>query len=483
MNIFTKKKIDATHINIKLKPIFGIAPEKYIPVIYTILLIIILFSLIVLPGILKNGSLTKITSSPEAASVWIDGKRVGSTPVTTFVQKGNKKVTLIKENFETVTDEHIFKGRLFFSLFNKRNDELHFNINSKNGSKVLKTAYNELAEWSLTPSDEITERYRIPFFLSKAVTDYKYSEDFNKKEAKNFLNSSIKMVTNKYILSDYLRSYFILNSDNRMPSISTLKNSLNDLSKVNRKSKNLELLLYSNVLSGIDFNLERYQKLINNSKKIIDNSVTSYESSMDSKTIGNYTFNYIPKGEITPLETNFIHEIKENSFFLSDKMITREDFNKFISDSPYWSRDNIDELIKKSLVDENYLKFENEEKYVTNISYYAAREWISWANKNMKIPAGYKLALPTESQWLSATLYGATGKIEAWNWTSQGYYTFDHFLTDENGQFIDEYSFIEPRLVVGSNKYNTRSGNARGVQKANWCTPFLGFRPVLIKED
>lgn len=472
--------IDASHINVKLKPIFGIEPEKYILPIYGAILFIIIFALLVLPGILKYGTYITFTSTPIGASIYIDDKRVGSTPDTVFVHGGSREIKLVKENFTTTTEEVNVKGRVFFSLLFKKKSNLHFKLDSTYSDDILSNGYNELSKWSLNPKQNI--RFKTPAYLSTSVIEYLNSSNPDISKLEEFLSSSRKLITREEILSDFLRALAVKNSQSKAFTISSLKESLIDIDDYLKESPNLELFIYSRILNE-DSSNKRYDELIKRSKKLIDSSVTSYESSISNRRVNNYTYKYIPKGRFTPLaSTNFIHEIREDSFYISDRMVTREDWDAFVKDNPKWSRDNIDSLMEENLVDREYLESDREE-YITNISYYGAIEWIKWANNRYNIPRGFSLALPTESQWLSAQNYGVLDNIEAWSWSSQGFYLYDHFLADIDGQFIKEFDHIEPRLVLGRNKYNKDSIDKRGVQKANWCSPFLGIRPVLLKDE
>ncbi|MDR1363603.1 MAG: hypothetical protein LBJ35_06100, partial [Spirochaetaceae bacterium] len=55
--------------NVKLSPVFGLRPGVYVTVIYSLIIIIILFFLLIFPGITRRGSLVAFTSEPSGAAV------------------------------------------------------------------------------------------------------------------------------------------------------------------------------------------------------------------------------------------------------------------------------------------------------------------------------------------------------------------------------------------------------------------------------
>ncbi len=476
--------IETSNINVKLKPIFNVKPGVYIPIIYSLILLTILLSLTVIPGIIKNGSYVTITSTPTNASVYIDDIRVGSTPIKSFVIKGNKKIELKKNNFSVVSKEVKISGNIFFSLFKPKNELIHFSLTSDSGDIILKNGYNDAAKWSLINSDDISRRYRIPNIISSPVSTYYSATNFNKDILSDFLTSSIKLVTNEFILSDYLRALAIFSSDKKLPSISTIRNSSNFINSLLSEQAHIPLLLYNKILVNreSDINSEYYKKLSELHRIKINKNAISFEEPIRDIKINNLTFKNVPKSQITPIDVNFIHHIENKSFYISEYMISKESYFEFVEENQDWSIENFKNLLTEGLVDNYYLDFPGSEDYITNISYYAAQAWCEWANNKYDIPDGYKLTLPSENMWFSATLYGVVKNIDAWQWTNQGFFLYDHFLTDKTGLPLKSFTDTIPRLVVGKNKFNTKAESSRGVQDANWCTPFISFRPVLVKE-
>lgn len=469
---------------VTLKPILNIKPQLYIPILYSFIIFTLLFLTLLLPGLLSRGTYITITSSPENVEVYVDDVRVGSTPLKVFVTDGNRTLTFKKNNFNDYSIEKSINSRLFFTLFNKNIDKKHITLTSDNGLTILESSYKTMAEWSLINTSQINSRYQIPTLISSSITDYYYSSDFNKEVLDNYLMSSFKLVTNEIVLSDYIKGLILTTSDNRLPSISSIKKSALIVNKIVSNQKNAPLLLYNRILrnTSIQANNDFYQKLNDNHRKIINKNVTSFDEPENNIVLKDMTFVNIPKSNNLAIDVNFIHNIEEESFYILKNLITKDSYNDFLEENPIWNKINIKSLIDNGLVDRYYLDFSNDEEYITNISFYAAKAWCEWANDKYNIPEGWNLELPDENHWYSALQYEVIDDNEAWQWTDKGFYLYDHFLTDNKGTTMEAFTEIVPRVVVGKNKYNTKAETGRGVQNANWCTPFLSFRPVLVKE-
>jgi len=110
---------------VTLKPLFGIAPERYLPVFYGILLLVILFFILVFPGLRNYGSVLHVATLPEGASVYVDGVREGATPLAVFVPAGTHDLTLKRPHFADATEKIDVKGKLFATLIWPRHEEVN----------------------------------------------------------------------------------------------------------------------------------------------------------------------------------------------------------------------------------------------------------------------------------------------------------------------------------------------------------------------
>ncbi|QEN06097.1 PEGA domain-containing protein [Thiospirochaeta perfilievii] len=469
--------IDTSHINIKLKDIFKISPNTYIPIFYGLLLIFILLLITVIPGLLNNRTNVIIKSSPTGAAVFIDNELIGSTPLEISLPKGSREFTVKKEHFFDYTSTEVVERR--------KSQVIYIDLESKKGLDILKNGYANGSRWSLVNSNQLSNRYRIPNIISEPVLDYYEANDFNRESLESYLESSLKLITNEFILSDYLRALAINSSNKKLLSVSSIKNSASFIEKLLNSTPNLSLLIYNKILlrRSLDIKSPALERIARDHQLKINKNVVSFKEQSSSIKVENLNFINIPESQIPTIDVNFIHNISNESFYILEEMVDRDNYFKFLEDNPKWSKENTEELINKGLVDKFYLDFSNDEDYITNISYYAAKAWCEWANEYYNIPSNYKISLPSENLWLSANQFDILDNVDAWQWTNQGFYIYDHFLTKKSGVILDEFDQIEAKLVVGKNKYNTKAESSRGVQNASWCTPFLSFRPVLIRKS
>ena len=213
----------------------------------------------------------------------------------------------------------------------------------------------------------------------------------------------------------------------------------------------------------------------------------------------------------------FPHPETVKDFFILEKEVTRKDFSLFLNENPKWRLDNIDKLMLDNLVIADYLNsqdFTDTGKPIANISWYAATAYCQWLET--KLPDNmldYTIKLPSEAQWESAArlnaadtvnifkesgassarsadftrigkagLYDIRGNL--WEWMDNWYFPTDSV----NGSFGltgSAYNGVEKAVRGGSwaNPEDEIDISTRGSQNPAWCTPFLGFRPVLVKNN
>src|SRR5690554_4330005 len=86
-----KKREDDMPVNIepvRLKPFLGMQPGVYLTILYALILLTVVFLVAILPGIIKSGKRVTFTSAVAPSYVTVDGRYMGSTPVTAFLEPG-----------------------------------------------------------------------------------------------------------------------------------------------------------------------------------------------------------------------------------------------------------------------------------------------------------------------------------------------------------------------------------------------------------
>ena len=100
-----------------LKPIFGIAPGYYVTGVLSVLALLLLFALLYLPGLTSAYRDVTIESSPSGAALHHEGTRIGSTPDTISLPRGDQTLTLSRPGFQNTEIEIQVPERRFGTLF------------------------------------------------------------------------------------------------------------------------------------------------------------------------------------------------------------------------------------------------------------------------------------------------------------------------------------------------------------------------------
>lgn len=216
------------------------------------------------------------------------------------------------------------------------------------------------------------------------------------------------------------------------------------------------------------------------------------------------------------------HKQTVERYYIMSREITKSQFQLFILDNPYWDVTNKKVLIEAGKVDEHYLEswdLLKDDQPVNFVSYYAAEAFCIWLST--KLPDSlqhYRVTLPSETQWeyiadflwkdttplfqhgenslnthLSVESFVDNGvKIKQlngnlWEWCRNWYFPMDYYFESTSSKSDEQlllHSGSEKAVRGGSwaNRSEEISPATRGSHPPEWCTPFLGFRPVIVRK-
>ncbi|MCE5257155.1 MAG: PEGA domain-containing protein, partial [Spirochaetaceae bacterium] len=163
----TQENIDNAEVH--LHPFLGVSPRKYLPALYGLLLALILFLLLFLPGINNYGSLLVFSGAPAECAVYVDNAFKGDTDQRLFLKAGSYSLRIEHQGFQTEEMKVTIGGRLFGSLFSKKKAKVDYSLKPDKPIEFLDAAFGEFSTWSLsgTPS----ALYQFPMVLSSAASD------------------------------------------------------------------------------------------------------------------------------------------------------------------------------------------------------------------------------------------------------------------------------------------------------------------------
>ena len=210
-----KKKdrdISITEIKVKLKPFLGIEPGVYLTFLYGFIIILILFFLLVFPGIKKNGSSVDFVSRPQGAVIYVDNKYIGTTPYKAFIKKGDCIITFDKPFYKKKVVAEKVKGRIFGSLIVPLRKRIAYTMEMENFYDLLSRTFKDVNALSLIgPSHE---SYQIPALITDRTRGISLKTEIERDTMYNFFNEIMKSIDNEVLLKDYIRAFSGFETDN-----------------------------------------------------------------------------------------------------------------------------------------------------------------------------------------------------------------------------------------------------------------------------
>ncbi len=507
---------------IELKTIFGIKPGIYLTVYYAAIILVILFMILIFPGLKNYGSRISFKSSPSSVSVWIDNTYAGTTPLKVYVPSGNHVIEYRKPGFSAINEKIDVDGYLFATLFRKPEVEVEKKLVMEDYKYYLDWILNDLTQWGAVGS--FHSSYQPEKILSESVKNI--PSDYMKESlTEEFLLTAYKNVTDEYLLNDLLKAVYYYRSLSN-PAVSPA-DYIETISYIAEKvTLNKKLFLYATKIMRDETRAE----ILPNGKS--DRMFRSYEKKLvwDGELPAPYSevrfrgesYAKVPSGrylfgnglkDFVPSVVRNDYEIPHNlyleSFFIGSREVTNSDYRLFIEENQKWDKSNKDNLINEGLVNEDYLKdwdgiypsSDKEKNFpVRFVSYYAAEEYCRWLTG--KLPhdmKDYSVTLPDEYQWEAAALssqkkgfklFDISGSL--WEWCSNWYYPGDFISPSGVGTDLmiqgpqlktDSFKSGEKSVRGGSWANSSVKISTRASQPPEWCTPFLGFRTALVRNS
>ena len=472
-----KKKKELPQVEpVKIKPLFGMKPGLWLTIAYALAILLILFLVGVLPDLINGSKRVTFTSAAYNAAVYIDDEYAGGTPFTKRVESGTHNVVYKVNDCEidsfTLKVGHPF----FFNWLFPRTQQV------ESSATLTQEAFTAL-------SKELLEDANLYSAILEYDDVHRYSPIFT-TYAKCIKGSSYESQTQAF--------------ETALLFIST-QEMYDDAKEA------LEIL-------GLNITLDA-SKLFEESSSTIgiahdeNQTVTAKATTLDAGvfTISGFnipetTFSNGNEVECTyPQVKEAGQEVTVQSFNVSGLCITENQWAYFVNENPDWSLSNKDNLIEQGLVDDYYLDGVTlsmtvaSNKPVKNISWYAAEAFCSWLSEK----TGKNVSLPTENQWIAATLSDTEGGFQKslmpsvnencpsallgglWEFTSTPYIPLSRLVSaSQSNQAVSVLESLDVQasmIVKGGSYVNVASEvNAYTVGTAyrSLCSDFTGFRVV-----
>jgi len=449
-------KQNETDDSVKLKPIMGVRPGVYLSVLYSFILLVVLFFLLVFPGLAKGGAILSVKAEPMGAAVRINGVYMGTSAESIFLPKGTYNVEAVLPGFEKASADYEIPRRVFGSLFFplRRQIELTLTASDPAGAFALEAA--DFAAWSFGP--EPTASWQIPLSLSEGA--YRAGPS-GSPAMQEILKAASRFTTSRAGLRDLTRAKILLDNRGLSPSPTGLISSVSDIL----------LFLSENPGSGrwlADLLPPESANLIKNSAWHKITEVSERGISQNDRDVA------LP----SRMQLSGLNFINIDNFLISESYVSRSLFETFVGENPQWREHQIDYYPDQVSVSIDL--FDGEA--VTGVTWFAAEAFCRWLA--LRLPAtmaDMEIRLPTEAEWEAyANFTGIEYTVEmgtkttGWEWCADPYSP----LT-----FID--ASPEAIKAVGSPERSIRRLSSVSETRASLppelSSPFVTFRPVIAK--
>jgi gamma-glutamyl hercynylcysteine S-oxide synthase len=481
---------------VRLKPILGIRPGVYLTLIYGAVILLVLYLILLRPGITRPGAVVVFTSEPWGAALRVDGIYAGTSPCKIFIPKGRREIEVVLPGFTSEKIEADIPGRVFASLLFPAHFPLYVRLNAPDPMKPLEIAASDFAAWSF--GGEPTASWQIPMALSEGV----YRAGSASAYKGGILAAAARFAVTRAGLRDLVRAKNLSANGGSASSPLSLIRSVSDIVTFLDNNPNAAAWLadtlpqdpstllvssswYQNQLAG-------YAGLIAEERL----SAAPGESSAGNPPfpqirVAGLMFTGLSAGSLMQGEP-FPQLVPIEPFMICSTVVPSPAFVDFLDANPSWSPDQREMLESRGLVTDEYLAgfqagIGRTITGISAVSWYAAQAFCEWLGS--KLPdslSGYTVRLPTEAEWeyavKSAGQWDRQGLLlrgNAWEWCGDPY---SHL------PFIS--APLEAVAAVGSPEYPLRGGSAqnaimpgnpetRASLPAESCSAFVSFRPVI----
>ncbi|MDR1430185.1 MAG: SUMF1/EgtB/PvdO family nonheme iron enzyme [Spirochaetaceae bacterium] len=472
---------------VELKPVMGIRPGVYLTLLYALILVLVLFFVLLFPGLRNPGSIVSIDSEPEGAAVRIDGIYQGAAPLSVFVPKGEHRVSLVLPAFNLKEFEVNVGGRVFASLLFPKRMSFSEKLDNPDPLAVLSFGASDYARWASV--GEPSAIYQIPLSLSEGAYRAGRAAEGQYRDMVGILTASARFARSRAQIRDLIRAKFLIDTGGLVSPLSLVNSSrdmLEYLSDNPGTSFWLSEAAYGGGLNTVSVS-PWHQGHTTAGERPEGGGVAG-----GSMTLRGIEFRSIPAGSLNRA-LPYAEETAVPSFWMAASELGREDWNRFVSENPRWAGDNRSALSAEGLITGDYLlpppgampgdQGGEQGTAITGVSWYAARAYCAWLDASLAMP-GYTVRLPTELEWeYAAAVNRRTASrpldmlLNHWEWCENPYSYLD-YLPQGAMERID----APERPVRGGSWLNTSgtiNGETRGALDPETCSPFVSFRPVI----
>ncbi len=463
---FNKKNKDLPKVDpVKIKPLFGMRPGMWLTIAYALGFVLVVFFVAFLPDMIDGHKRVTFTSDAGVTAVYVDDVYKGGTPFTTKIESGKHQVSFRVNGYEIDSMTVKVGHPVFLNWLFPRTQKVSSSASLNTEAIASRTAQllDEVNAYSAILQYDDVHRY-APIFSN-------YADSVGKSYDVDALKAAVQFITTDEMYQDATAALSSLGLSLEIPY-----ESLSEKATAGVADSEVPAL-----------------------------SAKSTKLKTDILTIEGFT---IPEADFSngrstertfPSVMEAGESVHTDSFNISSYCITEYQYAVFVSENPDWALANKETLIAEGLVDEYYLDGISlslttaTNKPIRNISWYAADAFCNWLSS----VSGVEVYLPTEDQWIAASLTDSEGGFQkslmpsaaegcpaamlgsVWEMTGTRFIPLSRLVSEDLSSVLDDYDTQTSMVIKGGSyvsDYKAIDRYTVGVTYRSLCSDFMGFR-------
>ena len=445
---------------IRLKPIMGIRPGVYLTVLYAFILLVILFFLLVYPGLKNPGAVLIVKTEPAGAAIRVNDVYMGVSGSKIFVPKGTHTIEAVMPGFESQNAVHEIPGRIFGSRFFPFRYRTEFTLRTNDPAAAFAHYAADFAAWTF--AGEPTATWQVPLSLSEGAyrTGPFTGTQETMAELQDILAGAACFTVTRAALRDLIRAKILLDNNGNAPCAAALIGSISDVLAFLSENPGSASWLYDllpseagTIIRGSNW----YQNEYLRSERPASAAQAAEQRILGQLNLAGIAFSGFP-----------------NRFMISENPVSQSVFETFLDENPQWREHKTDYFPEE-------ISFNPMDTYrrnaVTGITWYAAQAFCKWLTEQLPAPmAGMEVRLPSEAEWEYAALYISNMNNPGWEWCADPYAPLQ-FIT-ASPEAIEVFGSPERSLRGTPSLASTET---RASLQPGLSSPIVTFRPVIAE--
>lgn len=499
---------DIDNASVRLVPVFGIQPERYVTVFAGIALLALLYAILLLPALVHPGMDVTFTADPPGSAVFVDGVYQDSTPCTVFVRDGTHDIVVEYPGFNPHRATLPVKGQKFATIVRRPVLDISVRLDASDVARTLSGGIRSYSSWALsgTPS----EFYQIPMILSETARAFS-GAGVPEWRPEGFAGAMLSRATSSQSARDAVRASAILYGGSAAVTGVGLGAAAGEFLREAAADPGLILHLAS-IMTGQQADRLKATPLYARAGQDLATAAETGEklrpSTRRERIAGLDMVTFEKAIAVIRQPGAAPAAIETAGFSLAAAEVTVGEWRRFVAARPDWGLTAKASLVVSGLVDQDYMKdFDTaaDGEPVRYISRYAAEAYCAWLSGNA--PDGYRFALPTEAQWdvavqaagqSAVSIAALAGRVDGpvapgqlpvddagfrglvgnlWEWCSGSWSTHPAAGVAGSGRYPSHEAIV--RGASYANRADLITPDTRGPLPAYRCTAYTGFRVSL----